>query len=310
MSSTLKNLVDGLKEKYNSICNPESTSLANIFDFEKVFLSLTLFTNNGSLVIPNQDRVIWETSGLKEFEKFWSCVCDLPQVRKALEQDPELNLMPHDSPIILRRFKQVLVDMVWRNKYQIAHTIFVDEQKKEIQANSFSLNKFREAKPSRFSLHEFFELSLESGEKILARINEEKIISSFYTNEDVYGDVGREFSIALDVALGASGCEAIVEGFYSVMNLHKKSGNQTNRVLVERSIVDWTLPNPVCCPNTVRSITTLYTDGDPKYKLKKHRSVLFFDKQNRSRGTYNTSKVVDRLKSEQPKFPFITDDDI
>ena len=310
MSSTLKNLVDGLKAKYDSICNAESTSLANIFDLENVFLNLTRFTNNGSLFISNADRVIWETSGVEDFERFWSCVCNLPHVKIALEQDPELNLMPHDSPIIFRRFKNVLVNMVWRNKYQVAHTIFVDEHKKPPQVNPVSFTKLKEAKPSRFSLHTFFELSLESGEKILARINEEIIVSSFYTNEEVYGDVGREFCIAFDVALGTSGCEAIVEGFYSVMNHHKKSGNQTNCVLVERSIVDWTLPNPVCCPNTVRSITTLYTEGDPKYKLKKHRSVRFFDKQNRSSGTYKVSKVVDRLTSESSKFSFITDDDV
>ena len=45
--------------------------------------------------------------------------------------------------------------------------------------------------------------------------------------------------IVLDVALGTSGCESVIEGFYSLVKLHKKNGEQLNETLMERSIVDW-----------------------------------------------------------------------
>ena len=47
--------------------------------------------------------------------------------------------------------------------------------------------------------------------------------------------------IVLDVALGTSGCEAVIEGFYSLVKLHKKNGEQLNETLMERSIVDWVM---------------------------------------------------------------------
>jgi len=49
----------------------------------------------------------------------------------------------------------------------------------------------------------------------------------------LYHDVGQEFCISLDVALGGSGCEAVVEGFYSLVKAHTKAGGQSNAVLME-----------------------------------------------------------------------------
>ena len=54
-----------------------------------------------------------------------------------------------------------------------------------------------------------------------------------------YKRFGQEVCNAIDVALGASGCEAIAEGFYSVVGLHFKNGGQLNDNLVKRAIVDW-----------------------------------------------------------------------
>ena len=76
----------------------------------------------------------------------------------------------------------------------------------------------------------------------------------------------------MDVALGSSGCEAIVEGFYILVNVHKKSGGQSNDILVQRAVVDWTLPHPISRPKTMKQIERIYTDGDLKTGLKKHRS--------------------------------------
>jgi hypothetical protein len=73
--------------------------------------------------------------------------------------------------------------------------------------------------------------------------------------------------VALDIALAAGGCEAIVEGFYSMVKAHTKSGGQSNNVLVQRAIVDWTIPDPLSCRNTMREIARLYMDGNKSLGL-------------------------------------------
>ena len=73
--------------------------------------------------------------------------------------------------------------------------------------------------------------------------------------------------IALDAALATSGCEVIVEGFYSIVSAHTKSGGQSNQSLCHRAIVDWCLPHPIHCPETVKEIAQVSTEGDEAKKL-------------------------------------------
>ena len=154
----------------------------------------------------------------------------------------------------------------------------------------------------------FFTLS--SGETHIVIFSESSLFSEIYTNPVLYNDIGKEMCIAIDVVLGASGCEAVVEGFYSLVKTYEKNGGQSNTSLVQRSIVDWALPHPIQCPNTVRKITMLYTNGDPSRGLKKHRDVRFFDACGRASSKYSVSKVVDRLAQESSRCPHIIHEDI
>ena len=127
------------------------------------------------------------------------------------------------------------------------------------------------------------------------QLNENKIYLLFYTNEKLYSSAGKELCIALDVALGSSGCEAVVEGFYSLVKAHTQSGGQLNEVLMERAVVDLILPNPISCPEIVGEMTKLYIEGD-KERLKPHQSVKFFDPACRAEKKYITSKVHRKTK--------------
>ena len=93
------------------------------------------------------------------------------------------------------------------------------------------------------------------------------VIAAFYNNVCIYGWLGKELCIALDIALAAGGCEAVVEGFYSVIGAHKKDGGQSNDVLVKRAIVDWSLPNPLSCPKTMQEIGR-FTDSKGRTAMK------------------------------------------
>ena len=109
----------------------------------------------------------------------------------------------------------------------------------------------------------------------------------------------------LGVALGSSSCEAIVEGFYILINVHKKSGGQSKDMLVQRTLVDWTLPYSISCSKTMKLIARIYTDGDPKTDLIKHKLSKFFDKREPACKKYERSKAADKLKNEPARFCFI-----
>ena len=112
--------------------------------------------------------------------------------------------------------------------------------------------------------------------------------------------------IMLDVALAAGGCEAAVEGFYSLVNAHKKAGRQGNEMLVKRAVVDWSLLDlTLTCPKTMEEIGQLYTKESKKLGLAKHQMPLFSDERRRAARRYNVSQVVDRLRMEPPKCPHI-----
>lgn len=153
------------------------------------------------------------------------------------------------------------------------------------------------------SLDQWYGLRFASGIFVEAKLHEENLFASFYNNEDIFQSLGKELCISLDVALGSSGCEAIVEGFYSVVASHKKSGGQGNTILAQRAVVDWSIPDPISCPETIAKIASLYTDGDKKRGIRKHRSAEFFDERDQAR--YDVSKVVDRLTTEKPRCPHV-----
>ena len=116
-----------------------------------------------------------------------------------------------------------------------------------------------------FSLDQAFSVTLDCGEAKPAYINEDFVISQFYTNEDLYQKVGKEMCIVLDVALGEADCEAVVEGFYSLVKHHMKNGGQSGASLIQCAVVDWCMPYPIQCPNTIKNITKLYIKRDPKW---------------------------------------------
>ena len=101
---------------------------------------------------------------------------------------------------------------------------------------------------------------------------------------------GKEFCIALDVALAMSGSEAVVESYYSVMKIQKMEGGQLNDTLVERTNVDWCFPMPVQCEETVKDVASLYLHGDKDAGLPRHRMPVFLDARGRALNKYASRK--------------------
>ena len=293
-----------LEARFNSIVPTPVKQLGEVFDLEKAVDHLCKFkVQNGKLVIYRQDRIEWEADGNKEFCEFYEHVCAMEHVKSLADEDHTLALLPHDGHAILKKFKTTLRKVVWENLESKTDTMFFDDESKAIDEFQRS-SLITLLAVDNVSLDKWFELCFASGVVVKARLCEENIIAAFYDNVDVYTALGRELCIALDVALAAGGCEAVVEGFYSMIGNHKKDGGLSN-VLMQRAIVDWSLPNPLSCPKTLDEIGRLYTEGDKKLGTHSHRLPLFMDKRGQSSMKYNVSKVVDRLALESPKCPHI-----
>lgn len=117
-------------------------------------------------------------------------------------------------------------------------------------------------------LQPMYQLQFTDGTECKAKLDEEAMISSFYTNKEIYDSMGKEACVTFDVIFGMSGSEACVESFYSIVKSHLQPGGQINKTLVTRAIVDFCIPLPIQCPKTVREIAILYKDGDKSHGLK------------------------------------------
>ncbi|CAB3988788.1 Hypothetical predicted protein [Paramuricea clavata] len=240
---------------FQSLSVPNITKeFYNMFDLEKAFTHLCNFTvKNRKLIMSREHKIEWEIDGVEEFNSFFKVVCNLPHVRSS---DSLLMLLPQNSVIVFKRLKDTLENIVW---FGLGNRVdlFVD-----LKGNS--VPEFKESHLVSIialdseSLDQVFSLEFALGVVVKAKLQEDNLIASFYNNNIIFESLGKEMCISLDVALAAGGCEAIVEGFYGVVTAHKKSGGQGNDVLVERAIVDWSIPDPIICPKTMTEIGNLY----------------------------------------------------
>jgi len=248
-----------------------------------------------------KDITKFETNGAKEFESFYKHVCQLPQVESMYEKDSNLDLLPHHASSVLKKYRSSIKSMVFETHTKDLFTTPKGEKLKNV-----SQSQLVEIKPSKErDLTQLFTLTFENGISEEAIVAESKFAELLYTNEAVYTSFGKEVCIALDVALGSGGCEAIVEGFYSLVKTHKKNGRQKNKTLTQRAIVDWCLPLPISCPDTVMAITKLYVEGNKDLDLRSHRHTQFFDQRQRAANTYHTGKVIDRLENDKGRCPHV-----
>ena len=213
-----------------------------------------------------------------------------------------LKLLSHDGILIFRKFKALIVDLFLRDHFDVQKHLFDFTGDTDLPAASVKITKINRVRNGVFSLNALYNVTLNDGSELEGHLAEEKVYSYFYIHEPLYGAARNELCIALDFALGASGCEAVVEGFYSVVKIQKHAGGQSNDVLMERSVVDWVLPHPIPSPEIVEAIAKIYIKGDEKKGLKSHRQTKFFDPAGRAARKYETSKVVDRLRREKTLF--------
>ena len=90
-----------------------------MFDPEHAIALIASFKFDNDIIISSKEgRVMWETYSSEEFH-FWSSVRSLLQLEAILRVNADLNLLLHDSCLILSRLKLVLFNIIWRIKYNV-----------------------------------------------------------------------------------------------------------------------------------------------------------------------------------------------
>ena len=91
-----------------------------MFDPEHAITLIASFKFDNDIIISSKEgRVMWETYSSEELHHFWSSVCSLLQLEAILRVNADLNLLLHDSCLILSRLKLVLFNIIWRIKYNV-----------------------------------------------------------------------------------------------------------------------------------------------------------------------------------------------
>lgn len=252
---------------------------------------------DGRITMERLDRATFHDHGNTPFKSFYRKVLELPQVDD-LKEDVNLKFSIADSDVVYRRFKDAFVNMIFASK----HSLFIDRNG-EIVTPTSALENVRIADVS--DIHQWYVLTFTNGEKVTGRLLQSKVWEVMTTDPKIYSKLGREMSVALEYALAMSGCEAIVEGFYSVVKHQKQAGGQLNVNLIHRAIIDYVLPDPIQCPGNIVAITKKYLTGDPERGLGHHLMVTLTNYRDRDVST--TSKVFERLKSDDVRCPFTVD---
>ena len=135
---------------------------------------------------------MWETYDSEDFHQFRSSACSLPEVEAVLPVRADLNLRPSDICLILRRFKRLLFDIIWRNKYKVLSQHFVNSKGDEIdQLKSGHLVSIIPFKEAKFMLDDFFCLTVDDGSKYTVKFLEWKLLALFCENESIYTYIGK-----------------------------------------------------------------------------------------------------------------------
>ena len=219
-----------LDDRITKSCK-ELSEVLTCFDLDTLF---ELFCGErlkaGKLKMKSGEGAL-EQYGRENFAKFFQYICNLPQVKRLTEEyeTEELFFHPSLASAVFHRMKQALKTYLWRDDGSHLATWFGLPSGKTYSG----LSKLEIAGDNtEFSLARSFLVTVKNMRKSLkAHLNEGEVYHTIFTDEALFGAIGIEGCICLDIALAKGGTEAIVESFYSVMTSHKKAGGQANDTL-------------------------------------------------------------------------------
>lgn len=285
-----ENLVNDIDARFEKCTPIAARELANCFDAHQAVISAS-------------DSENWATNGLAEFTNFFAYVCSLKQVREAACEVRGLHLYPHFSEQAWVLSRNAIRLVLFQDFANCRQKWFQCDSAECVIPNGVALEGFEVSRRKTEIENEY---KLKFGEEVYTcRLNEREFYKTFYRNEEFFAAVGKEFCIALDVALNMGSSGDVFDSFNSVMESQKLNTGQDEETLAQRAIVDWLFPAmPTEYLNTVDEIAKLYRDGDRRYGLSKHRDILDV-RGEKQRSIEVEGEVINCLPQSQRSQAFI-----
>ena len=294
-----QNVTSKLNAKYEECSTHKTKDLAKCFDINE-------FLKNHI-----QKRDDTNDFGLKEFETFLTYVTQLPHIVKLCQDTENSYLLLSDPSLekaakLLHTYQEAILQIVVDDVFFIRNRWFSCEVDGKRVANfektrGLPLKTIKIVeKPNKLDC--YYELQFENySAGFICRLNSNAAYATFYNTKDLYSFLGREFCIVLDVVLAMSGCESIVESYYSVQKLHSKPGGMENETLASRTNVDWAFPLVAKCPKVIEEVASLYINGDKDFNLIAHKQPIFVDQRSMNKYKHD-GKVMNRHFEQDDSF--------
>lgn len=148
--------------------------MARIFDLEETVALLSNFKVVGNKLVANHSAVTaWETTGLNEFKKLYHFVCDIPHVKALYEKDPSLDLLPHHYAAILKKFRTVVKELVYKRPQLFFNSLDGGMIQKSISLVKVEPNSLKD-------LDRIFKLTFDTGAEEKALVCESRVVEAMY----------------------------------------------------------------------------------------------------------------------------------
>ena len=283
-------LQESLEKRIMSVVNDDVVTHLEIFDASSLVNLQCGSAINDHVQFTLEEGVI-EEYGVQECKQLLKVVSKMPHIQSVgMKFDPRL------AHKYMRRIKKAMMEAVW-NGLCPEWFVVLDEKEPRHDRDATLVEILPEESEG---LDAIFRMAFSDGSVEKVRLNEPRVYESFYANKEFYDIVKAPSCALLDIALAKGGPEAIAESFYNSMRSQQQPGGQSNEALARRTKVNWCLPSLKNCESIIKEGVALYHTGDKQ--MPSHRKNTFFSTRAKS---YNVSKVVDRVDSEQGRCPFL-----
>ena len=150
-----------------------------------------------------------------------------------------MDLDPRLAFRYMARIKEVVKVGIWKSL--CPSWFMVQGTDEPLKPQDASLVLF-EPVPSN-TLDAVFKMKFASGKEYNARLHEQNVFSSFYSQEVIYSIAQPQSCAVLDIVLAKGGPEAIAESYFSCMRAQQQPGGQSNETLSRRTKLNWCLPS-------------------------------------------------------------------
>ena len=203
-------------------------------------------------------RVSLFMHGIDDNQRFFAYVTSLPHVIELQNTDDALNLHPQLAAQVYGKFKEVVSDVVWRNKDSCRNIWFSPDSGSSGMPEGEALDEFR-VLPNPYTLDDTYQFRF-GADVYHTKLDGSALIHSKQEREYMAHPC-KSFA-CLGVALTMCGPEAVVESYCSVMKTQQFCSCQGTETLALYAYTDGLLPMPAQCPHTIEKIAeSIFTEA-------------------------------------------------